>query len=54
VDEIFPAHETDQPTVFSSWGPYTQISGTASKTRVEGVTSARAPSTTKLGEVKSR
>ena len=54
VDEIFPTHETDQPTVFSSWGPYTQISGTASKTRVEGVTSARAPSTTKLGEVKSR
>jgi len=36
----------DKPTVLSSWGPYTQISGTASKTSVPGVTSARAPSST--------
>ena len=48
VKDIFPASlEDDQPQVFSSWGPYTQISGTASKTSVEGVTSARAPSATK-------
>ena len=36
-----------KPTVFSSWGPYTQISGTASKTSIPGVTSQRSPSTTK-------
>mmetsp|Transcript_5713 Transcript_5713/g.16877 ORF Transcript_5713/g.16877 Transcript_5713/m.16877 type:complete len:567 (-) Transcript_5713:38-1738(-) len=47
VQEEFPAHPEDQPSVFSSWGPYTQISGTATKTAVPGVTSARAPSTTK-------
>ena len=54
VDEFFPAHETDQPTVFSSWGPYTQISGTATNTAVQGVTSARAPSSTKDLAAKSR
>ena len=37
----------DGPSVFSSWGPYTQISGTATKTAVPGVTSSRAPSKTK-------
>ena len=36
-----------KPTVFSSWGPYTQISGTASKTSIPGVTSQRSPSSTK-------
>ena len=37
----------DGPSVFSSWGPYTQISGTATKPAVPGVTSSRAPSKTK-------
>ena len=55
VKDMFPESlDGDQPSVFSSWGPYTQISGTASKTNVPGVTSARAPSSTKKETAKAR
>ena len=37
----------EKPVVFSSWGPYTQVSGTAAGTAVPGITTQRAPSTTK-------
>ncbi|KAJ1459737.1 Metallo-dependent phosphatase-like protein [Pelagophyceae sp. CCMP2097] len=53
--EVFASKlQTDEkPTVFSSWGPYTQISGTASKTAVPGISAKRAPSTKKVEQVQA-
>ena len=48
LESIKDWEESDEkPVVFSSWGPYTQVSGTAAGTAVPGITTRRAPSTTK-------